>query len=422
MIDHLKISNFAIVDSLDISFSPGLSMITGETGAGKSIILGAFSMLLGGKVPSDIVRPGATEATLEALFNLEAYPEIRAALEEAGLPNDEDLLIRRVISATGRSKIFLNGQLANASILQKISEPLVEMCSQHENQSLLKSQTHVDVLDRFGSLGKDREVVQQSYQQLQSFLNQYKEHLNKSGQGEQHVEFLRFQIKEIEKLELKEEEEEELIQNANRLSHSENLTESLSLSEKLLESAPGAIMEKLALVQEALQKVVEVDDSFRKSLDQIKLCKTELEDVTYAVRRAVDQVEHDPARLDQLNKRISHIHSLKRKYGTSIAEILEKLNSLKQELSGMENFEERREELEGEIHKQEETYLKVAKKLSGKRKKVAEKLSQLVEAELRTLGMQNAVFFLISEPKELEKQPFIGEPSARSLSNLSPNG
>lgn len=403
MIEHLSIRNFAIVDHIEIDFGPGLNIITGETGAGKSIVVGAFSLLLGQRGERDLVKPGAEEAVLEALFRVSEYPEVLKRLEEAGFESKEDLLIRRTLNSVGKSKIFLNGQLASLNILENVGEPLVEICSQHESTRFLKPWHQLEIIDKFGKLQNECDEVEEAFQKINSIIEEYNKHME-SGLSPEREEFLRFQIKEIESIELIEGEDEELILECKRLEHSEKFTDFLSTSLKLLEAEDGAVLSKISQVKDSLQKLSQIDPLFLDAAERIDKCKIELEDIAFTLSKLGSNIELNPNRLEQINKRIAKINSLKRKHGSTIGEILQRLDVLKEELHALEHFEERKEELKKKIRFEEIIYATSAEKLSAKRKKVASKLSKQIEQVLLLLGMPKVQFVIDISTRPIDEK------------------
>lgn len=403
MIEHLTIKNFAIVDHIEIDFGPGLNIVTGETGAGKSIIVGAFTLLLGGRAQSELIKPGREEAVLEALFRIADYHEVKTRLIDSGFSDSDELLIRRTINVAGKSKIFINGQIATLSLLENITEPLVEICSQHENLRLLKSSHQLEIIDRFGKLDREGDEVGEVYKKVVCFIDKYQEHLAK-GVSKDREEVLRFQIRDIESAELIVGEDEELNLECQRLTHAEKFKEFLGISLTLLAEDDDSVLRKIVLVKDSLQKLSQIDPVFSDALERIEKCRIELDDLAFTLNQLGERFDLNPERLEFLNSRIAKINALKRKYGTSLEGILEKLESLNEELHSIEHFEEVGEELREKILSEEKNYNSVSAKLSLVRKKVAAKLSRQVEQILSSLGMPKVEYKI-----EMLERPMVEE-------------
>ncbi|OGQ33317.1 MAG: DNA repair protein RecN [Deltaproteobacteria bacterium RIFCSPHIGHO2_12_FULL_43_9] len=386
MIERLSIKNFAIVDHIEIDFGPGLNIVTGETGAGKSIIVGAFALLLGRRSQGDLVKPGTEEAVLEALFRVAEYPEVKSRLAESGFNGSDELLIRRTINVSGKSKIFINGQIATLNLLENITEPLVEICSQHENLRLLKSSHQMEIIDRFGKLERECSEVEEVYLRVTNLIDKYKEHIEK-GISQEREELLRFQIKDIESAELILGEDEDLNIECQRLTHAEKFRESLGIALHTLDEDDDAVLRKVGLIKESLMKLSQIDPIFSDASERVEKCRIELEDIAFTLSKSGERFDLSPDRLEFLNSRIAKINALKRKYGASIEEVLEKLEGLNQELHSIEHFEEVGSELKNKILLEEKNYNVASEKLSSGRRRVGSRLSKQVEQILSSLGM-----------------------------------
>jgi len=393
MLTDLRIKNFAIIDDLHISFLPGLTILSGETGAGKSIIIGALNQVLGERATGDLIRTGEDEAIVEALFDISGDEKFRHFLTEKGIPvEDDNLLIKRVISREGKNKILINGNLATLNMLTRITETLITISGQHEHQEILRTQNHIEILDSYGGLLSLRNQYKESFQAMKRIEQELASLRAEENREAERKELLNFQWREIEEAQLIPGEEEELrnekrlLQNANKL---------LNTTRQVYEEIYGedeAILSRLSRALRNLGELTDIDSTINPYIKNLESILFQLEDVAISLRGYHQKIHFDPQRLEEIESRLDVIHRLKRKYGANIDEILKNQEKIKAELEQISQRKDRLEELK---ERYEEVRLKVltqAKELSQKRKEAAEKLSQEMERELETLGMQDPIF------------------------------
>lgn len=392
MLETLKIKNIAVIDSAEIPFEPGLNILSGETGAGKSIVIEAISLILGSRATADLIRTGCDEAVVEGIFSTKNLPWLETRLEAAGFGSEDGtLLIKRVVSRAGKHRIYINGELATLANLQRICEDLVDLCGQHEHQSLLKAGTQIELLDRFGGLTKESDSFAKLFESYRAKRTELESLSGNESERKRRTDFLRFQIDELQAAELDPGEDEKLqaekilLQSSStRLSHGEAIRRALEEDSGALQSLRAAVTKTKALAQ--------IDGSagaIRESLDR---ALAEAEEASHEVNRYLTSVELDPNRLDAVQTRLSKTAELRRKYGATIVEMVAMLGALEKELSGFENSEVKAKELETELKKIEKLLLGAAETLSGKRMKVAKLLSKSVTDELKDLRMSDAKF------------------------------
>ena len=413
MIETLSIHNIALIDELDLELAPGLNIFTGETGAGKSVILRSIGLVLGERANADIVREGADFAKVEAgVAPNDQHPMWRTdfAFSDVLDPSDAVILSRR-ISASGRSRCHVNGRLVNLSQLQALGTLLVDIHGQHEHQSLFRTQTHLRLLDDFGGCTDARQQVSKVHAHLQTLQQEATELAETLRASEREKDLLEFEIKELTSASLEDGEDEALAAEARILKNAEELGQSARRVYALLDgdtSAGGDLsaLERLKDAAKTLTKLSELDDSLSEVLDRLETSLYELEDVALHTRQYADTVEYNPMRLDEVTDRLALISKLKRRYGNSISEILAYHAEAEQKLQTLQFGSEKQESLQAEIHKtiQEAQHLCLA--LSAKRLHIAKQLSKQIEKELRTLGMDKAEFHTSVRHIPEERGPF----------------
>ena len=397
MLQELRISNFAIIGELDLTFLKGLNILTGETGAGKSIILNAVHLLLGGKATEELIRSSEEEANIEAVFDISENQEVREKAKEKipklHQPEEEgSLLIRRMISGTGRGRVFINGNLATLGMLSEIGERLLSIYGQHEHQSLQQVETHIDILDEFGELLGSRDEFQRLYQKFISLSEEIKRIREEKESQIKERDLMAFQSKEIEASGLQTGEEEALKEERNILTHAQKLMEFANGSEEALYGDEGSAIEKIQSVLHQGQEVVAIDPSLSQLLKALEATSIQLEEVALALRNYLKRIEVNPSRLEEIENRVEEISQLKRKYGPTIEEVLLFKKKADERLKSFSSHEERLSQLEGDWEPLRQEIMALAKQLSEKRKDVALELKRSVKKELASLGMKKTTF------------------------------
>ena len=421
MIETLSIRNIALIDELELELAPGLNIFTGETGAGKSVILKSIGLVLGERASADIVREGANFAEVEVSVapddkhpiwhtaqNETDDPLLADALSDVLDPSDVVILSRR-ITASGRSRCLVNGRLVNLKQLQALGTLLVDIHGQHEHQSLFRTQTHLKLLDDFGGSSEARQHVGKVYTQLRALQQEAAALIETLKTSEREKELLEFEIKELTSANLEEGEDERLADEARILKNAEALRDSANLAYRQLDDGGGDFggpVERVKGAVKELTKLSEVDDSLSGLRDRLESSLYELEDIALQVRHYAESVESNPMRLEEVTDRLALIGRLKRRYGNTIQEILAYHAEAEQKLETLQLGSEKQDALQAEIHKtiQEAQHLSTA--LSAKRLHVANHLSERIEKELRTLGMDKAEFQASVQHIPDERGPF----------------
>lgn len=396
MLTELSIRNLAVIEHVHIRFKAGFHVLTGETGAGKSIIIDALTLIVGGRGSSELVRYGADKAEIEAMFELPPTHPVWHTLTELGISADasEHLVIRREITASGKSSSRINGQLVNLTMLRQTGEWLVNIHGQHEHQSLLNVDEHIDSLDLFGDseVAAAKKSYQASYDQYMKLQKELRELQETSKQALQMLDLYRFQIDEISAAKLKVGEDETLIEEKRKLANAEKLFQSSSEAYDFL-YATNRGLDAAGKAVSRLQDIVQLDPTkLSPLLEQAQSAYYQMEDAAYQLRDYRDGIEFNPSRLDFIEQRLDMITSLRRKYGENIKEILVYLDKIKNEVDTIENKDEHIRKLEDKLATEEKQLGVAALDLSNLRKGIAEQLANQIEHELRDLQMERTQF------------------------------
>lgn len=393
MLRELHIKDFAIIHDLRVQFDESLNILTGETGAGKSIVIGALGLLLGERADMDFIRTGQDTASVEGLFDCANFRNIFSCVEQAGIElNEDQLLLKRIISRSGRNKIYINGCLSTLAILKEIGNRLVDIHGQHQHQLLLHPENHIEVYDSFNKLSHIRDKYKELYvklQKCQTKLNALdkneREHLQKK-------DLFEFQMKEIDDAHLTETEENDLKKERIILQNAEKLCQASTHACDELYSSDNSIVERLNRVLEELSAVAEYDESVKKILDETKPSLFLLEEASIRLRDYSRQVEINPEKLSEIEDRLAEINELKRKYGNSIIEILANREKIEEEYNAIAHSDEIKEKLNKEISAIKKDLVGAAVILADKREKAVEKFEKIMEKELMELNMAGVRF------------------------------
>jgi DNA repair protein RecN (Recombination protein N) len=398
MLSELTIVDFAIIDRLRLQLAPGFNVLTGETGAGKSIIIDAVGLLLGGKADSDAVRTGSDRAVVEGVFDRPASPELRALLIENDLENEDDpdrLWLAREIRSGGRSTARVNGRSVPSSLLREIGELLIDIHGQSEHLSLLRPREHVNLLDRYAGTWEQRQSFASLVAQLREVRRELSELLKSEAELARRADMLKFQIEEIRSAKLKPGEDDELIIEQKRLANAETLAALADDAYTALYEGDGetpAALDALAKAQKAIAGLAKIEPQFVEHGSTIDSVTAQIDDLAHEVRRYREAIEYSPKRLNAVEDRLDLVKRLKRKYGAAIPDVIAFAERAEQELGALENSGERIAELREEEERLLREIGQTGKDLSVARKAAAEKLSAGIEAELNDLRMAGARF------------------------------
>ncbi|MBF0474673.1 MAG: DNA repair protein RecN [Deltaproteobacteria bacterium] len=424
MLSELVISNLAIIDRLHLAFESGLNVISGETGAGKSIIISAVNLILGGRATQDMVRSGADAAEVQAMFLVDDDTTLGPVVENLGLDFSDGLVIRRVISGTGRSRAYINGQPATLNMLETLTSALINISGQHEHQSLLNRENHLDILDQFAASEPLKSRVRETYNGLQTLTAKLNKVVAARNQQADRLDLLTFQLREIDSAGVRPNEDDELEEERHRLIHAEKISHLTLRCLGLLYDQSGSVMEQLAEAGRNLEKITEYDSSMTGLSEQLESARYQVEDVSAYLRDYSQTIVFNPERLEQVEERLSVLTRLKRKYGPTLQDVLSFHSTTRQELDDLAGGEDKISELDAEWRKELKAAVSLAEELSRMRLVAAEDFTQAVQSEIRSLGMLEGVFAVRFEDRPVDSDPIPEDtgPSWAIPAYLTPKG
>ena len=421
MLGRLYIKNFALIEELEISFCEHFNVMTGETGAGKSIVIDAVSVLLGGRAQAEYIRSGTDRAILEGVFYLPPHHQVFDLLKEAGIENDDQVIVlSREITLSGRNACRVNGRALTLGQYRSIGLLIVEIHGQHDHQALLQTDNHINILDQFGGLeqlGLVREV-KEKYNAWSSAKKELEELRTKEKERLQRMDFLAYQLKEIKEAKLKPGEMEELAREAKVLANAEKISSQLNVTYRCLFGGERGVSayELVSKALASIEDIQRIDPDLGKLYAQLEPSLYEIEEAAGQLRKYLDNIDYSPRRLEQVERRLQVIKDIYKKYGPTFDEVAAFFERSQLELEKWEKSAGRAEELEEIVKEAWHTYLDKARRVSGRRKEIGKALEEKVTRELIELAMPHARFSVNIQP---------GEPSARGLDQveflISPN-
>ena len=403
MLTQLYISNFALIDKLDIQLYPGFSVITGETGAGKSIILGAIALLLGQRADTKVIKPGEKKCVIEAHFNLSQY-DFKAYFEDNDIDYDDECIIRRELTANGKSRAFVNDQPVALTMLKELGEQLVDVHSQHQNLLLNKHDFQLNVID---IIANNKDLIQQYtllFNEWKRKVSVYDNLRNQIEKDLQNADFLKYQWEELNNAQLNDADEQEILEmEENTLSHSEEIKNALYETTHLLDStnSDGAI-DKVRNAYASMNAITDMMAGVDSIAERLQSCYIELKDISEETGRMMDKTDFDPNRLQFIQDRLSTIYSLQKKYAaTDIASLIDKREMLAAAINNIDNSDEALANAQKEMDKAKDKAIAKAKQLSSCRQKAAEKVQKNMVSRLAMLGMPNVRFEISIDHTEM---------------------
>lgn len=417
MLTDLIIKNVAIIEELHVAFLPGLNVLTGETGAGKSIIIDAINLILGGRASSESIRTGEDEATVECVFDIEANSAVRDLLTEAGFDAGRELLVKRMISRSGRNRVFLNGSLATTSLLSDVATRLVNIYGQHESQTLLKPDNHLFLLDGFGRLSSMRKRFMELHGEYRAVAAELRSLQEAENESSRRLDLLMYQVGEIGSASLRPGEDEDIEEERRRLLHTEQLLRASQGVYQNLYDGDNAILGNLRDLILDVEEGGKYDSDLLTIALRLNEAYLQLEDGALCLRDYSSRLEADPVRLREVEDRIDLINRLKKKYAPTIEGIILAGKSAEEEIEGLESGSGRRGQLEKRLIGIGEDLRKAGMELSERRIEAAEKLEKSMEKELAELAMKNAAlrvgFVSLDAPRAtgMERVEFLFSPN-----------
>ncbi|GJL59466.1 MAG: DNA repair protein RecN [Nitrospirales bacterium] len=389
MLTELRISNFALIDQLHLEFSPGFLVLTGETGAGKSLLIDALVLITGGRASAEHIRFGAEEALLEACFVISPTHPLARRLQEDGylIPDQQDIIVRRMLSRSGRNRNFINGQLASLQTIQDIGPQLVDIHGQHDQQSLLSPKNQLKLLDAFGNLEDAVVCYQEMHREWIEKKTALDEYMIKLRDQTNRQEILQYQYDELVKMQLQAGEEEVLSQEYHRLKYSGRLGELSNQAFTALYEGEGSVLDNLGKVTGWVQELAKIDAKGESWIPLLEAANISLREVTDNLRDYRTQMECDPEKMDRIDSRLAGLQRLKKKYGKPIEDLVELTKTLEQDLALLQNGEEQVRHLRAEVISRYESMKALAEDLSARRKTVAKHLVKAIKQELAALKM-----------------------------------
>lgn len=417
MLSCLRIRDLAIIDELELELGSGLNVLTGETGSGKSILVSALELVLGGKSRGELVRTGAKAAEVEALFDVSGDAGVRQQLQALGIDAEDELVVRRVLSSCGRSRAFVNGQLATQQVLARITRGLTDISSQHEHHTLTDPSTHLGFLDAFAGAGPLRQQVTRAYHTLKEAENQLADFEKRSCDREARLELLKSQVDDIESAALLPGEDVELEQTCTRLRSVDNLLRLTGKAADLLYEQDESVLSGLAGATRRLSEAAALDTSLSSIASQLELLRSQLDDTARDLGRKLTSLRPDPDALHKAEERLYLLAKLKRRFGGSVESVRAHLVACRVELDELSEQVTTREALEGEQTRAFDGAATSARKLSSERQRAATRLAAAISTELGSLGMGGARV-------HVELSPLDGEAAEIAIdgARLSPDG
>jgi DNA repair protein RecN (Recombination protein N) len=398
VLDQLQIHNLALIDEVSLEFSKGLNILSGETGAGKSIIIKAVNLLLGEKPTPDTIRKGAQEATVEGLFSVPAHHPLVEVLDSLGLPGEEQILVKRTVQSGGKSRAWINGSLTNQSVLSRITRSLIGISNQHEYQSLLHPSEHLSLLDHYGGLMALREDIEKQFEHLEGLIKTRRDLIEKEATRKSQKELWAYQRQEIEQAHLQHGEDQELLLQKRILLQTEKIWEKMAHAQQGLSEEEHSVLNTLSRSKDLIRSVVQVDPSLQPIYENLESIQTELNEINLGIRDYLANLVFDPKRLDQVEERLDRIQRLTAKYGPTVEDVLNYLDQLEEKVKEGEDLEYHLQKLTEKIQAQRSLLLDSSRELSQKRKVAGSHLTRQVEEDLQGLGMGGCQFQILFTP------------------------
>ena len=400
MLKRLYIRDYAIIDELAIDFSSGLNIITGETGAGKSILIDALGLLLGERASSEEVRQRAKRAVVEGFFSISTNDHVHALLERHGYDEGDELILRREVSAKGGSRAFINDSPAQIGLLKEVGDGLIDLHGQHDHQTLLRSDTHIHLLDNAGGLQGMVNDYRTGYEALLSLASEIRSLQKREAELRQKQEFYEFQLQEIDVVSPSVSEDEELLRDLKIRENSEQLFELVNGLHSMLYEEHDSVRDKLLRARTMLERLAEIDQDFIERRDECMSAIVIVEEIAKVLQRYSITIDFAPEELEEIRERLHALSGLRKKFGGTLEAVLEYRETIAKEIALAQNYDSTIEKKRKELREQQETLGGLAQRLSRKRQEIASKVERSVEEVIRDLGIEHGQFSVHIEQHE----------------------
>lgn len=392
MLKSLFIKNFALIDQLELEFGSGLNIITGETGAGKSIIVDALSLVLGERASTEMIRSGADRAVVEAVFNIAGNKRVRDLLKEMSIDSEDEIIVRREVNLKGQSRGFVNDSPLPIVQMKSLGDMLVDLHGQHEHQSLLRPETHIDLIDDFGGLDGLLKSYREKYFELTHLIDDLRQLISRRDLLNEKKDLYSFQIKEIDLVNPQPDELEKLESELKILQNAERLYEATTKLYEMLYSGDSSVHDQLVIARNQLEDLSEIDPSFAELKEETESARAIVDEVTHSLQNYSSRIEFDPQRLEEIRERIGALIMLEKKYGGSIEAVISYRQKIGQEFELAENFDGEIAKLQLSLETKRRELSEIAERLSMKRREVAEHVSTSIIDILADIGIEKARF------------------------------
>lgn len=401
MLKQLYIKNFTLIDELDIPFYPGFSVITGETGAGKSIILGAIGLLLGNRADARQIKQGERKCVVEAHFDLSRY-NMRSFFDDNDIDYEDECIIRREVNSSGKNRGFINDQPVTVALMRELGEHLIDIHSQHQNLLLQKDDFQLNVVDIVADDKKELENYQSLYYKWQEAKRQLKQLQTEITANKEQEEFMRFQLQELSQAELSDGEQEQLEKEVSTMSHVEEIKQALYDADGILSADDSGSVDRVHEAWSILQKINELYPDIKELNERLDSCYIELKDIANEIQNSLESVEFDPADYQRKSERLDLIYSLEQKFHKeTVGELITERDSLAEQLNRIDNSEEALKQQQAKVDETFAVCKKAAATLTHIRQQAAEKIRKEMETRLQPLGIPNVRFNIKIDPQEL---------------------
>lgn len=392
MLKSLQIKDYALIENINVEFGKGLNIITGETGAGKSILIGALGLLLGERASSETVRKGASKSIVEGIYDVVNNKKIKKLLEENDLDFEDELIIRREISLKGSNRCFINDSPVTLNLIKDAGNLLVDLHGQHEHQSLLRTETHIEMLDEFGNFTEELLLFGKLKFEMEKLISEKKNLLKKEQSLKEKAELYGFQIKEIDEVSPESEEEEKLFEELKILENSAKLFDLTNEIYTNLYEGEDTVYDRLVEIQNQLIELSRIDGSFKEKENECESAIANINDISDFLRSYRDNIDTESTRLDEVRERLGALNLLKKKYGGSIEKVIKYRAQIGEEFELAESFSEKIPELDKQIKLLRTECGTTAEKISQQRKKISHKIKKEIETNLTQLGINDSKF------------------------------